>query len=65
MRRPPVIDLAECTDCESCLALCPGLFKRNEDTGHIEVVEVSEYPEEQIREVMSMCPGKCIEFLEN
>ena len=65
MRRVPVIDRAECTDCESCLSLCPALFRRNEDTGHIEVVDISEYPEDQVREAMSICPGKCIELLED
>jgi ferredoxin len=59
-KRIPVIDLAECTDCESCLSLRPDVFKRNPDTGCIEVAELFEYPEDEIEQVMSMCPGDCI-----
>ena len=62
--RIPAIDVSECTDCESCLDLCPSIFKRNEETGHIEVVELPEYPEEEIREIMNCCPGDCITWEE-
>jgi len=60
LRRNPVIDLAECTDCESCISLLPDIFKRNPETGCIEVAEISDYPEEEIEQVMSMCPGDCV-----
>ncbi len=59
-KRTPAIDLAECTDCESCISLSPDVFKRNPDTGCIEVSELSDYPEAEIEQVMSMCPGDCI-----
>jgi ferredoxin len=59
-KRIPVIDLAECTDCESCLSLRPDVFKRNPDTGRIEVEDLPDYPENEIEQVMSMCPGDCI-----
>lgn len=64
MKKFPVIDLGECTDCESCLELCPHVFKRNEETGHIEVIDLSEYPDEEIQEVISMCPAECITWEE-
>ena len=64
MRKTPVIDLSRCTDCESCLELCPDIFKRNPDTGLIEVVEHSEYSEEAVQEVISMCPADCITWEE-
>jgi len=60
LKKNPVIDLAECTDCESCISLLPDIFKRNQETGCIEVVELSDYPEAEIEQVMSMCPGDCI-----
>ena len=60
MCKVPVIDLSRCTDCESCLEICPAVFKRNAETGIIEVVELSEYPEEDVREAMSVCPADCI-----
>jgi len=39
-------------------------FKRNEETGHIEVIDLSEYPDEEIQEVISMCPAECITWEE-
>ena len=63
LKKNPVIDLAECTDCESCISLLPDIFKRNQETGCIEVVELSDYPEAEIEQVMSMCPGDCITWL--
>jgi ferredoxin len=64
MKKVPAIDLGECTDCESCLELCPHVFRRNEETGHIEVADLSEYPEEEIQEVINMCPAACITWEE-
>ncbi len=60
LKKSPVIDRADCTDCESCLSLRPDIFKRNPDTGCIEVAELSDYPEDAIEQVMTMCPGDCI-----
>ena len=60
MRKTPVIDMSKCTDCESCLEICPTVFKRNKETDYIEVIEIDEYPEEDIQEVISTCPADCI-----
>ena len=60
MGQAPVIDSSECSDCESCVELCPTVFKINEETGMIEAVELSQYPEEEIREAISCCPKDCI-----
>ncbi len=59
------VDLFTCTDCESCLSLCPDLFRRNEATGLIEVKDLSEYPEEEVRQIMSTCPAHCIHWEES
>jgi hypothetical protein len=40
MNKVPDIDRWECTDCESCVNLLPDIFKRNEETGCIEVADV-------------------------
>jgi ferredoxin len=54
------IDHSTCTDCESCLTLCPSLFRRNEATGLIEVQDLPQIPEEDVRLAMCMCPAHCI-----
>ena len=64
MKKVPVIDIGKCTDCESCLSICPDVFKRNNETGYIEVIELPEYPEEKVEEVMSLCPADCISWEE-
>jgi ferredoxin len=64
-RKVPVIDLSRCTDCESCIEICPAVFKRNDETGIIEVVELPEYPEDDVHEAMSVCPADCIMWEEN
>lgn len=64
MAKVPVIDLSECTECESCIELCPARFQRNTETGQIEVRETGEYPEGEIEEAMAMCPADCISWEE-
>jgi len=64
MKKVPVIDLGKCTDCESCLEVCPEVFRRNRETGLIEVAELSEYPEACVREAINLCPADCIAWEE-
>jgi len=64
VRKHPVIDWTRCTDCESCIELCPGIFRRNRETGYIEIVDVPQYPEEAVREAINMCPADCISWEE-
>ena len=59
----PVIDKSECDDCEACVELCPSVFKRN-DLGYIEVVDLKEYPREEIDEIIKNCPAHCIAWEE-
>jgi ferredoxin len=63
-RMIPVIDMSECTDCESCLEICPAVFIKNSEVGHIEVVDLPEYPEEKVRDAVSFCPADCIKWEE-
>jgi ferredoxin len=60
LKKAPVIDLGRCTDCESCLEVCPEAFRRNSETGLIEVADLSEYPESCVEEAISICPADCI-----
>ena len=56
----PVIDLSECRDCDACIEVSPTVFRRNDDTGLIEVTDLPEYPEPLVEEAMAMCPEDCI-----
>ncbi len=64
MKKIPVIDIGKCTDCESCLAMCPEVFRKNKDTGLIEVEDLPGYPEELVDQVISICPADCISWEE-
>ncbi|MFC1820808.1 ferredoxin [Thermodesulfobacteriota bacterium] len=64
MSRVPAIDMSKCTDCESCLEICPNVFQRNRETGHIEIKDLPEYPEDNILEAISLCPASCITWEE-
>ena len=64
LQRAPVIDLSACTDCESCLEICPEVFRRNQETGLIEIADLPEYPEEKVQEAIAVCPGACISWEE-
>jgi ferredoxin len=44
------------------MELCPAVFKRNRATGVIEVVDLSEYPEEEIDEAIGYCPEDCLSW---
>ena len=60
----PSIDLGACSGCEGCIALCPEVFRRNEGTGCLEVVELSAYPEAEVDEAIRDCPENCISWEE-
>ncbi len=59
----PVVDHAECTDCEGCLSLAPEVFTKNE-AGIVTVAELSHYPEEDVNEAIKNCPCQCIRWEE-
>ena len=60
VKKVPVIDLRQCTDCDSCLEICPAVFRRNKETGLIEVADLPLYPEDEVREAICICPNDCI-----
>jgi len=66
VKKAPFLDRsAGCTDCESCIELCPQIFKRNKETGCIELSELADYPEDAIQEAIAVCPGDCITWQES
>jgi ferredoxin len=60
MKKTPSLDVGECSGCESCVEVCPLVFRRNLQTGLIEVVESEDYSEEEVREAIKLCPADCI-----
>jgi ferredoxin len=62
MKRILSLDVGECSGCESCVEVCPQVFRRNPQTGLIEVMEFEDYSEEEVREAIKLCPADCISF---
>lgn len=60
--RKPDIDLTECIICGICVDYCPAVFKLN-DAGFVEIVELEQYSEEDIDEVIKNCPADCIHWI--
>jgi ferredoxin len=61
MKRPAV-DIGDCTVCMGCVELCPEVFRLNENTGYIEVIDLEAYPQECVEEAIKYCPQDCIEW---
>ena len=59
MARRPVVDMADCSRCEGCIAVCPSVFFMN-DAGFIEAAELEAYPEKEVDEAIKNCPEDCI-----
>ncbi len=57
----PVVDLSECVLCDICTDVCPDVFRMN-DAGYIEVIELPEYPEDDVNEIIKSCRGDCISW---
>ena len=64
LKKIPVIDSAFCTDCNTCIELCPEVFRKRKETGLIEIMELSEYPDDIIQEIIILFPADCITWEE-
>ncbi len=60
----PVIDLSDCTTCGTCVEICPQVF-RVAPAGYVEVIELSEYPRDEVDRAISYCPEDCIYWEES
>ena len=61
--KKPTVDMAECTLCEGCIAVCPAVFSINH-LGYIEVADLAAYPEALVDEAIKYCPEDCISWEE-
>jgi len=64
LKRVPVVDIALCSKCEGCIAICPSVFRYNSVMDYIEVIELESYPEVEVDEAIRDCPEDCIEWEE-
>ncbi len=62
MKKIPVIDLGECTECGGCVAVSSVVFRYNESAGFYEVIDLDEYPEDEVAEAIKNCPADCISW---
>ncbi len=62
MKRPAV-DIAGCTLCMGCVAVCPEVFSLN-DAGYIVVAEMEAYPAACVNEAIKYCPEDVISWEE-
>lgn len=61
-KRVPIIMVEDCIACGNCEAVCPEVFRLNENLGHSEVINPQGAPEERIQEAMDQCPAQCIHW---
>lgn len=59
-KRILVIDLGRCSDCRGCIEIAPDVFRYNEATGCMEVVDQDQAAKETIWEAIKNCPKDCI-----
>lgn len=57
----PVVDIGTCTMCEGCVEISPTVFRVN-DWEQIEVIELKQYPEDEVEEAIKYCPVDCISW---
>ncbi|CAB5139205.1 hypothetical protein D3OALGA1CA_3753 [Olavius algarvensis associated proteobacterium Delta 3] len=55
----PSVDLSQCNLCLACVEVYPQVFRLNE-AGFVEIIEQSEYPEDEVEDAIKYCPEDCI-----
>jgi len=60
MKKYPSIDLGKCNKCMGCIEVAPTVFRYNRSIGYVEVLEMEEYPVEEVEEAIKNCPEDCI-----
>lgn len=56
------VDSYRCNGCESCVSLCPELFRINDASGKAEAINDSAPCSEQLNRAAATCPVDCIEI---
>lgn len=62
MRKRVVIETEDCVGCESCVELCPDVFRFDEEAQKAVVILPEGGPEDCIEEAIGACPVECIRW---
>ncbi len=57
------VDSYSCNGCESCVSLCPELFRINASSGKAEAVNDTAPCTEELHRAVATCPVECIETI--
>jgi ferredoxin len=57
--RTPTVELSECIKCGVCVEFCPEVFRMN-DAGYVNVIDLPDYPENDVNDAIKYCPVDCI-----
>jgi ferredoxin len=63
--KTPVIDTGACIACGNCEAVCPAVFRLDENLGYSEVIQPYGGPVECIQDAIDQCPAQCISWGES
>lgn len=59
-----IIDTYLCSGCETCVEMCPDVFRMNEVTEKAELVTTSPDITDEVYQAVAFCPEKCIQIIE-
>ncbi|MBW1980750.1 MAG: ferredoxin [Deltaproteobacteria bacterium] len=65
MSRRVVVNENECIGCGTCEALCPEVFRLNEEKEKSEVIKAQGGPEDCIEDAIDSCPAEAISWQED
>lgn len=58
----PSIDLGRCSECLGCVEVAPDVFRYNEATGRMEIIDQLHFQQTTIDEAIKNCPKDCISW---
>ncbi|WP_446010861.1 ferredoxin [Candidatus Electrothrix sp.] len=59
-----IIDTYQCSGCETCVEMCPDIFRIDEATEKAALVTTALEITDAVYQAAAFCPEKCIEILE-